>query len=382
MSYGASLAWKVTRGKLLFFVTEDYYFVSHRLCVAVAAKAEGYDVCVVTRVREHGDIIRSAGIRLLPFENARSGLNPLTELLTFFRLVRLYRRERPDLVHHVAMKPVLYGSMAARLAGRPAVVNAIAGLGWMFIARSGIARWMTYPVRLAFKCVLNTGIGLVQNPEDAQLLADVGVPKSQIRRIPGSGVDLQALVPHTEPPGTPVVILAARLLWDKGVGEFVSAARLLQQRGVAARFVLAGEPDRMNPASIATADLSAWVREGVIEHLGWVSNISALLANCHLVCLPSYREGLPKSLAEAAAAGKAIVTTDVPGCREVVQHGHNGLLVQPRDVCGLADALQRLIEDPVLRVDMGIRSRMLAEQKLGLKTVVQQTLSVYREASA
>jgi glycosyltransferase involved in cell wall biosynthesis len=372
----------VTRGRLLFFVTEDYYFVSHRLSLAMAAKAEGYDVCVATRVRECGDIIRRAGVRLVPFENARSGLNPLTELLTLLRLVRLYRRERPDLVHHVAMKPVLYGSVAARFSGRPAVVNAIAGLGWMFISRSGGARWLTRPVRLAFKWALSTGIAIVQNPDDARLLVEVGVPKSRMRRVPGAGVDLGVFAPRAELAGPPIVLLAARLLWDKGVGEFVSAARLLRQRGVSARFVLAGEPDPMNPASIVNGDLSRWVEDGVVEHLGWVSNMPDLLAQCHLVCLPSYREGLPKSLIEAAAAGKAIITTDVPGCREVVRHGHNGLLVQPRDARDLADALQRLVENPDLRRQMGARSRVRAEQEFGLDAVIQQTLALYREVLA
>jgi len=370
----------VTRRTLLFFVTEDYYFVSHRLALAVAAQAEGYDVCVVTRVRECGGIIRGAGLRLLPFENARSGLNPVTELLTLLRLIRLYRRERPALVHHVAMKPVLYGTIAAHLAGRPAIINAVAGMGWLFISGAGWARWLERPVRAVCKRVLSGGIVVVQNPDDARLLAGMAVPESRIRRVPGSGVDLRAFVPHPAPAGTPVVLLAARLLWDKGVGEFVAAARLLRQRGVAARFLLAGEPDPVNPASIPPGDIAAWVREGVVEHLGWVADMPALLATCHLVCLPSYREGLPKSLIEAAAAGKAIVTTDVAGCREVVRHRDNGLLVQPRDVHGLADALQRVIEDADLRSRMGARSRVRAEQQFGLDTVVQQTLAIYREA--
>ena len=370
----------VSGRKLLFFVTEDYYFVSHRLALAMEARREGYDVCVVTRVRESGDTIRAAGLRLLPFENARSSLNPVSELSTLIRLIRLYRRERPDIVHHVAMKPVLYGSIAARLAGPPVVVNAIAGMGWLFISESRWARWLERPVREVLKRVLSTGIALVQNPDDAGLLVGAGVLKSRIRRVQGSGVDLRVFVPHPEPEGTPVVVLAARMLRDKGVGEFVAAARLLQHRGVAARFVLAGVPDSMNPASIMDENLSAWVGEGVVEHLGWVDNMPGLLATCHLVCLPSYREGLPKSLIEAAAAGKAIVTTDVPGCREVVRHADNGFLVQPRDVAGLADALERLIEDSDLRRRMGTRGRVRAEQEFGLDAVVEQTLAIYREA--
>jgi glycosyltransferase involved in cell wall biosynthesis len=376
------------RRKLLLFVTEDWYFVSHRLSLAVAAQAAGYDTCVVTRVRDHGAAIRDAGLRVIPFENIRSSLNPLGELRTVTRLIRLYRRERPDLVHHVAMKPVLYGSIAARLAGNPPAINALAGMGWLFTSGHGVARWLKPAVRWALARALRTGIVLVQNPDDVLFVEQLGVPEWRIRRVAGSGVDLRQFQPHEAPPGEnvgnapPVVLLPARLLWDKGVGEFVEAATLLRRKGIVARFLLAGEPDPLNPASIPADQISRWVREGVVECLGWVADMPTLLTNCQIVCLPSYREGLPKSLIEAAAAGKAIVTTDVPGCREVVRHGDNGLLVPPRDAGALADALARLIENPALREQMGIRSRILAEQHFGLEMVIRQTLALYAEALA
>ena len=374
---------KATPGrKLLFLVTEDYYFISHRLPLAVAAKAEGYDVCVVTRVREGADRIRSAGLRLIPFENARTSLNPFTELWTLSQLIRLYRRERPDIVHHVAMKPVLYGSIAARLAGNPQVVNALAGMGWLFTSDGGATRWLTPIVRWVLGHLLRKGITLVQNPDDAHLLAQVGVPESRIRRIAGSGVDLQQFRVQAAPAGPPVVVLHARLLWDKGVGEFVAAARRLRQRGIVARFLLAGEPDPLNPASIPTDQLARWAKDGLVEPLGWIADMPALLARCHIVCLPSYREGLPKSLVEAAAAGRAIVTTDVPGCRAVVRHGDNGLLVPPRNAEALAEAIGRLIESAELRQQMGTRGRLRAEQEFGLDAVIQQTLALYAEAAA
>lgn len=366
--------------KLLFFVTEDYYFVSHRLALAVAARNAGYDVSVVTRVRETGDIIRNAGIRLIPFEMARSGINPINEILTLLRLIRLYRRERPDIVHHVAMKPVLYGSLAARCAGRPRVINAIAGMGWLFTSTAGAGRWLQPAVQRALRWAASSGIVLVQNSDDEKLLVNIGVLLSRIRRIAGSGVDLQRFRPSPAPSGMPTIVLAARLLWDKGVGEFVEAAQLLQRRGVRARFVLAGEPDDANPASVPRERLSDWVREGAVEHLGHVSDMPALLAHSHIVCLPSYREGLPKSLIEAAAAGRPIVTTDVPGCRGVVTHGDNGLLVPSRDPVALADALERLIADADLREQMGARGRVRAEQEFGLASVISQTLALYSEA--
>jgi glycosyltransferase involved in cell wall biosynthesis len=366
--------------KLLFFVTEDYYFVSHRLPLAVAARAAGYDVCVVTRVQQAAATIEAAGVRVVPFDNARSSLNPFNDLRTLYRLVRLYRSERPDIVHHVAMKPVLYGSIAARLTGRPRIVNAFAGMGWLFTSPGGLARWIMPMVRRVLGRAVRTGIALVQNPDDERLLAQLGVPPRQIRRIAGSGVDLERFRPAAEPAGPPVVVMPARLLADKGVEEFVAAARLLQQKGVAARFVLAGEPDPDNPTSISSARVTAWADEGVVQYKGYVADVAGLLAQSHIVCLPSYREGLPKSLIEAAAAGRPIVTTDVPGCREVVTDGDNGLLVPARDAAALAGALQRLIDDAALRRIMGARGRRRAEQEFGLETVIRQTLALYREA--
>lgn len=367
--------------KLLYFVTEDWYFCSHRLPLAIAARDAGYDVTVVTRVREHGEEIRAAGLHLEPFEIARSGMNPVRELLTLLRLVALYRRARPDIVHHVAMKPVLYGSLAAILAGVRGVVNALAGMGWLFTSAGGGARLIERGVRLALGRLLARGIALVQNPDDAELLARLGVPRGNIRRIAGSGVDLLRFDPTREPEGVPVVVLPARLLWDKGVGEFVEAARILKSCGVSARFVLAGDVDPANPASISTAQVADWVRGGTVEHLGWMNDMPQVFASAHVVCLPSYREGLPKALMEAAAAGRAIVTTDVPGCREVVEDGVHGFCVPPRDASALADALARLIADPALRARMGAAARKRAEMKFGLDAVIAQTLLLYREVT-
>jgi glycosyltransferase involved in cell wall biosynthesis len=366
--------------KLLLFVTEDWYFVSHRLPLAVAARSAGYDVCVVTRVRNHGDVIRSTGLRLIPFENIRSGLNPIDELRTLSRLILLYRRERPNIVHHVAIKPVLYGSIAARLAGNPPTINALAGMGWLFTTGHGLARWLKPAVRYALSYLLHRSVTLVQNPDDALFVAQLGVPGKHIRQIAGSGVDLQqfrSLPPS--PTAVPRVVLPARLLWDKGIREFIVAARMLREQGINARFLLAGEPDSLNPASISARDLSGWIDEKVIEHLGWVSDMPGLLTQCHIVCLPSYREGMPKALIEAAASGRPIVTTDVPGCREVVRHGDNGLLVPPRDPNALAHALRSLIENAELRRLMGERGRVRAEREFGLDSVIQQMIALYDE---
>jgi glycosyltransferase involved in cell wall biosynthesis len=373
----------IEQRKLLFFVTEDWYFVSHRLALAIAAKEAGYAVSVATRVRKHGNIIRAAGLTLIPFENSRTSVNPLGECWLLLRLIALWLREKPDVAHHVAMKPVLYGSIAARIAGTPRVINAVAGMGWLFSSGTGLARWLKPLVRHALGWVLRSGTVLVQNPDDAQLLVRMGISEGRIRRIAGAGVDLQRFTPQPEPGGVPVVLLCARLLWDKGVGEFVAAARLLKERGVEARFVLAGEPDQANPSAIPPEQLSSWVQEGIVEYLGWVEDMPQLLAGSSVVCLPSYYgEGLPKALIEAAAAGRAIVTTDMPGCRDAVRSGDNGVLVPPRDAAALAEQLARLLADPPLRRQMGARGRLRAEQEFGADSVIRQTLALYTEPHA
>lgn len=370
----------MTAKHLVFFVTEDWYFVSHRLALAVAAKNAGMSVSVITRVRNHGEQIQQAGLRLIPFEHSRGSINPLTESATLLRLIRLYRREKPDIVHHVAMKPVLYGSIAAQLGGCRQLVNALAGMGWLFTSDGGVARMLRPVVRYALKRLLRSGVAIVQNPDDERVLVQLGVPNARIKRIAGSGVELERFCPQPEPDGVPVVVLPARLLWNKGVGEFVAAARVLAQRGVRVRCVLAGDSDPQNPSAVAPSKVQEWVREGTVEYAGRVDDMCALLASCHIVCLPSYREGLPKSLIEAAAAGRAIVTTDVPGCREAVIDGVSGLLVPPRNAEAIAEAIDRLIRDPALRRRMGTRGRALAEEKFGSEAVIQQTLQLYAEA--
>jgi len=370
--------------RLLYLVTEDWYFCSHRLPLAVAAREGGYDVLVATRVADHGDRIRAAGLQLIPLGLSRRGQNPVRELGSVAEIVGVYRRVRPDLVHHVALKPVLYGSLAARLTRVPTVVNALAGLGYVFSSGDLQAKAMRPFVRAAYHLLLdgrNRRL-VVQNPDDRDLFARSGlVDAERIRLIHGSGVDPTCFQPTPEPAGPPLVVLPARMLRDKGVHEFVAAARLLRQQGIAARFALVGDPDPENPAAIDEVRLRQWEAEGVVEYWGWRDDMAAVFAECHLVCLPSYREGLPKALIEAAASGRAIVTCDVPGCREVVDDGDNGLLVPPRDSAALAAALHRLIVDPALRERMGDRGRARAVAEFSIQRVIADTLAVYRELS-
>lgn len=364
--------------KLLFVVTEDWYFVSHRLPLAVAAREAGFDVVVATRVGEHGETIRAAGIRLIPLGLSRRRGNPFQEILT---LVRLYRRERPDIVHHVALKAVLYGALAARVAGVPGRVNAVTGLGWLFTSAKGITRIIRPAVRLTLAWLLKArgSLTIVQNPDDRDLLIRSHLPEHRLRLIRGAGVDTVAFYPVPEPSGTVCIVLAARMLWDKGVGEFVEAARLLTQAGVHARFVLVGDPDPGNPASVSEASLRAWHEKNGVEWWGRRDNMPAVLHMAHIACLPSYREGLPKSLLEAAACGLPIVTTDAPGCREIVRDGDNGFLVPVRDAQALAVALQGLIDNSVLRAEMGLRSREIVLAHFSREQIIAETLAVYRE---
>ncbi len=370
------------RKKLLFLVTEDWYFCSHRLPPARAAQAAGYDIIVATRVGSRGADIAAEGFKLVPLDLQRRSRNPLRELAAIAQIVKIYLRERPDVVHHVALKPVLYGSLAAYLVRGPAVVNALAGMGFLFSSSTRLASVLRAVVSRFFRLLLNSGRNLLilQNPDDEAMLVNAGLVAAQrVRLIRGSGVDVQRFAPTPEAQTTPVVMLPSRMLWDKGVGEFVEAARLLRARGAAARFVLVGNGDPDNPASISDGQLKAWHDSGVVESWGHCSNMPATLAQAHIVCLPSYREGLPKVLLEAAACGRALIATDAPGCREIVRHAENGLLVPLRDAAGLANAIERLLGDADLRRTMGQQGRRMVESEFSEAKVAEQTLAVYRE---
>lgn len=409
--------------RLLFLVTEDWYFVSHRLALARAAKEAGFDVTVITRCGAKSDAIRAAGVEVVPFGMARRGLNPLVLIREVLGVARLYRRLRPDIVHHVALRPVVVGGLAARLAGVKNVVSAIAGMGYAFaltpnpspggreeslgnpspaVGRGvggegdgsapsqpasdpyvkrgshSARRLVGFALEKLLRLALARGTVVVQNPDDATAVARLGVADDRIRLIPGAGVDTDRFQPRPEPEGLPVVMLASRLLWDKGVGEFVAAARRLAGH---ARFVLVGAPDPDNPASVTEAELRAWVNEGVIEYWGQREDMAATLNAAHIVCLPSsYREGMPKVLLEAMACGRTVVTTDAPGCRECVLDGDNGLLVPVGDAGALAAAIRRLLDDPDLRRRMGARGRERAMNEFAQAIVIEATLALYRNA--
>ena len=373
------------RPKILYLVTEDWYFCSHRLPIARAARDAGFEVVVVTRVRRHGAAIAAEGFRVIPLEQRRGALNPVADLAVLWRLLGIYRAERPDLVHHVALKPVLYGTLASRAARITRVVNALGGLGYVFSSHGWKARLLRPMVRLVFRFHgrARRNRFIVQNPDDcSRLVGELGVAANRIVVIRGSGVDTRYFSPMPEPETPAVAALVSRMLWDKGVGEVVEAARMLKERGTTVKVVLVGDEDPENPESISKRRLLEWNGEGIVEWWGRRDDIAKVWAQCHICMLPSYREGLPKALLEAAACGRPIITTDTPGCREIVRDGENGILVPPRDAAALADAIERLVRDPLLRARMGACGRRRVEEEFSEERVVEQTLALYRSLLA
>ena len=369
--------------KLLYFVTEDWYFCSHRLQLALAAKRIGYDVAVITRVSKKRETIENAGIRVIPITLKRRSANPFNEFWTFCSLMCIFWRERPDIVHNVALKPVLYGSMAAFLTGVPHVVNALAGMGYLFVSDTGKFRLLRMAITSAFRLLLNLKGSqvIVQNPDDRKLMIHARmVGGERVSLIRGAGVDTEAYGMSPEPQGELTVLFASRMLWNKGVGEFVEAAGILRGLGIKCRFILVGEPDLENPLSVPLAQLAYWKESGMVDWWGRRDDMPQIFTQCHIVCLPSYYgEGIPKVLIEAASSGRPIVTTDTPGCREIVRHGENGFLVPPKDVKALTQALQYLITNPEQRELMGRRGREIVIKEFAVEKVIAETLAVYGE---
>lgn len=367
---------------LLFIVNDPGFFISHRLAVAKGAQSRGYHVHVACMPGPAVAAIVAEGFEFHSLPLSRSGLNPIAELCLIFTIWKLLWRLKPYVLHLVTIKPVLYGGIAARLAPVKGVVTAISGLGFVFLSK-GVKAFITRKVVIAFyRLALGKRnlCSIFQNPDDRDLLLSLGVlTKSKVVMIRGSGVDLSRYKVLPEPEGIPVVCLAARLLRDKGVVEFVDAARILTERGVKARFQLIGDIDPGNPATVTNAQMDQWRGEGVIELLGFRDDIAALFAAANIVTLPSYREGLPKVLVEAAACGRAVVTTDVPGCRDAIDPDITGFLVPVRDAGALASQLQVLIGNAALRGRMGRAGRELALRAFAIEKIVEQHLDVYKQ---
>lgn len=361
-------------------INVDWFFLSHRLQVALGALRAGHEVHIATSLSQGRIQLESHGFVVHPLEVDRSGAGPIGLIKLFLTLLRLFWRLRPDVLHLVTIKPVLIGGVAARFSPVRGVVFAVSGLGHVFVADGVFGKLRRKIAAAWYRFVLgarNMRI-IFQNPDDCREIESVSVlRKEQIVMIPGSGVELTEYRMMPLPQGEAVVLMAARLLSTKGVREYVTAAQQLRASGIKAQFWLVGAPDPANPASIPAPELDAWGKQGAVELLGHRSDIPALMAQAHIVVLPSYREGLPKVLIEAAACGRAVVTTDVPGCRDAIEKDVTGVLVPSKDVASLADAMRRLIEDRPLCQTMGHAGRKRAEKVFDVNVVVRKHLEIY-----
>ena len=368
--------------RLLFVVNIPRFFLSHRLPLALAARQAGFDVQVATSDSDADalQIIAEYGFPCHPIPLRQHGLNPLLELRTLLALLALYREIQPDLLHHVSIKPVIYGGIAARLSGCDRVVQAMSGLGYVFVDASAKAKLLNKLCAPAFKLALGGELTrtVFQNPDDRQLFVERGLAaRHKTLVIRGSGVDEDVFRPRDEnQDALPVALFAGRLLMKKGIADFVEVARRLRGK---ARFQVAGYEESTSPLNVSADQLQGWQAEGLIEWLGARDDMPAVYAESNIVCLPStYGEGVPRVLIEAAACARACVTTDTPGCREIVRDGVNGLLVPANDIAALTQAVQHLIDNPAKRMKMGAAGRQIFLAGFTLRQVVNETLSLYK----
>lgn len=367
----------------LIVVTEDWYFCSHRLPLARALRDAGYEVSVATRLDRHEAQIRAEGFEIHPLPSLQRGLAAWREIGTVFALAGLYRRLRPDLLVHVALKPVFLGGLASLIAGRRPTVNILTGMGFVFTSRSMKAAFFRAPIAALLRFLLDSPgcRTVVQNREDLESLTETGIlPRARTALVRGSGVDMQHFSPLPEPDGPFTVAAVCRVLGDKGIYDLVEAARILRSEGIAVKILLVGPIDPLNPTAVQEAEVAEWKKAGLVEWEGPAGDVRTVWARAHGAVLPSHREGLPKALVEAAACGRPIVTTDTTGCREVVEDGVNGILVPLRAPAVLAGALTRLAHDRDLRRTMGAASRGRAETLFAEPVVIGRMVDICWEA--
>ena len=367
------------RMRVLLLANTDWYLYNFRFSLAKAIRDEGHEVVLASPPGKYASRFQQEGFRWVGVPIRRFSANPVRELATIVKIFLLYRREKPDLVHHFTIKCVVYGSLVARLLGIRGIVNSITGLGYVFSGEDWRARLLRTPIVTLYRRILGRTQVIFQNAEDREFFLKLGIASSEnCHLVRGSGVDIERFRSSPQPEGIPVVILASRLLWDKGVGEFVQAAVLVKGQGMPARFVLVGTPDPENPNSVPETQLKLWADQGIVEWWGMRENMPSVIEQSSVVCLPSaYGEGVPKILIEAAACGRPVVASDAPGCRDIVHHGVNGLLVPPRDAPAVAEAVLRLLTDPDLRKEMGERGVQIARDSFSVQQVIRETLRIY-----
>lgn len=366
--------------KILFVINNIGFVYSHRLPIMLGAAECGYEVHVATCFDPRVKLKHTDKLHYHHIDFNRNSINPITELKPIVQMMRLYRKIKPDLIHHMCKKSVLYGCLITRLMPKTPVANTVPGLGYLFISDSYKAKFIIKVLQKGFKIGFKrTHLKTIFQNDDDRLLFEKYdlVQPEQCVMIRGSGVDVRAFQPTPRDTQRPLVIIPTRLLWDKGVGEFVEAARRLKHTG--ARFALVGEVDPINPASIPVDTVRGWVHEGIVEHWGWCDDMVAVLKQADIVCLPSYREGLPKALLEAAACALPIVTTNAPGCKDVIVDGESGFIVAIKDPQHLAERLEQLIQSPSLRHEMGAKARERVVEHFSTDIIVAQSLDLYSQ---
>lgn len=370
--------------KIVILINNLSFFCSHRLPIAESALNNSFDVVIGYGELGGADplYLKQKGFKLSFIPMQRGGIDLLKNLRTVFHIWQFFRKEKPDIVHLVTIKPYLFGGILARITGVRGVVSAVSGLGSLFINRdlkSKLLRFLIYPLyKLAFNHI--NQVVIFHNKEDSRYLLRWGVlSNNKIRLLKGSGVNLNKFTKLNENTGVPVVCFASRLLIDKGVYEFISATKILRERSIKARFLLAGELDTNNPTGLNIDDLTKINSENIVEYIGYQDDIPSLFEKSHIICLPSYREGLPKVLIEAAAASRAVVTTDVPGCRDAIIPNETGLLIPVRNSEALANAIQYLLENSEKRKLMGRAGRELAEKEYAIENIVDAHLEIYND---
>jgi glycosyltransferase involved in cell wall biosynthesis len=366
--------------RLLYVVTEDWYFLSHRLPMARAAKAAGYAVHVATRFKDGKAAIEAEGFVPHALDWSRGSLSARGSISAIFALRRLLGAIEPDILHNISLKPVLLGGAASLGRSGIAVVNSLTGLGSLFIGEAEVSGFTRRLVRTALAGLLRRkrSVAVVQNPDDREFVTGLGVPAEQVELIPGSGVDTEKLTPLPEPPEPPVTAAyAGRMLADKGLLTLIEAFSRLGREGNALQLLLAGDCDRENPGSLAPEQLTEFASLYGIHWLGHVADIKSVWARAHFAVLASRREGLPKSLLEAAACGRPMVATDAPGCREIAIEGETALTVPVDDPEALVKAMARLAADPEMRARLGANARALVERKFSAAAIGRQTVELY-----
>jgi len=375
----------VKMAKVLMVAHWDWVLYNFRLPLARALREKGFEVVFVCPYGEYVPKLKEEGFRWIHWAIVRRSLNPVRELIAILHLASIYQREQPQIVHHFTIKPNFYGSIAALLARRDKVINTFTGLGFLFSEHPlaiGLRSSVLPLAKLAFRA--SKGWSVFQNRQDLETCLRLRlVLPERVVVIDGSGVDTRKFHPnHDSPPDNnehpTIVLMAARLLWDKGVREFVEAARVLKARGLQVEFWLAGKPDNGNPMCVPEEFLKKWQEEGLINWLGHRDDMPNLLQQVDIAVLPtSYHEGVPRFLLEAAACGLPLVATDIEGCRVVVRDGVNGFLVPVKDPYALADAIETLIKKPELRRQMGIASRKIVEAEFDERIILNKWLALY-----